>query len=264
MEFHEEKKDTSTSWRPHPILKNDWRYWVIEIRKDKGFYRACVPALLSILNPSIRIVFTKLELDQLNDCASIHGNVSCFPQLLDRIENDLWDQKFKTTIFSVQSIIEVLSRVEDMINPQSDSMKNMADSIRKYYDLQLLPFHSPMYILGLFSVIESLITHAPKQNDIHSSIASQIASKLELLNKTYFKNFNVHDSRFHEIAFDKLWKKLYSYRSQIAHTAKHEISGDLHILKSPELVRRYVEEQTKELLRFSLSNHEFLKYLKAC
>jgi hypothetical protein len=88
---------------------------------------------------------------------------------------------------------------------------------------------------------------------------------MKMLNDLYFEAPQSYIKYFPKAkSFDALWKELYSYRSQIAHTATHSVGGDFHILNNPDSILKYVQDQTKNLLKFSLTHHNFLSYLRAC
>jgi hypothetical protein len=95
---------------------------------------------------------------------------------------------------------------------QSFTFISKATSMMK--DVRLVPQRSPLYVIGYFAVVESLIAHSPRLAESLDSISHQFQGKLSLLtNQLGMKNFV--EEYFGEDK--KIWKRLYSYRSALAH-----------------------------------------------
>lgn len=120
-----------------------------------------------------------------------------------------------------------------------------------------------MVILGLFSVIESLVCHAPKLTESSDSLSHQLITKLPMLRKRFHPDLN-HSTLFAQLREDTLWKKLYAYRSKIVHGEDSNLSGDLDSLTNMESVVAFLCETSKRLLRLSLTESELMSDLKKC
>ncbi len=68
----------------------------------------------------------------------------------------------------------------------------------------------------MFSIVESLVTHQPKSSDSGESLTHQIATKLPLLQKRFQRSLD-HTQYFPDLREHDLWKRLYNYRSALAH-----------------------------------------------
>ena len=96
--------------------------------------------------------------------------------------------------------------------------ENVTRAINLFLSLDRLPDNSVMKQLGYFTVVESLLSHAPSDNDRADSIRRQLERNLVLIDHRL-----MHTGR--EIGFgdfgganpDTVLGKLYSYRSAIAH-----------------------------------------------
>ena len=87
-------------------------------------------------------------------------------------------------------------------------------------------------MLGLFSVIEMILTHNPTDN-LHDSLRHQVSTKMVLLSRRFLKN-NRH-TMFPAVDAWALWKALYDWRSQIAHGEESDFSkGSIKKLEAEE------------------------------
>ena len=133
-------------------------------------------------------------------------------------------------------------------------------AIRMYSRLRSLPQSEELRVLALFSVIELLVSHAPKQGSVWDSITHQVSTKLPMLAK--FWNVSAF-AAYTSIPPRKLWQKLYAYRSLIAHGGDAN-KGELKELKDHATVLDYLERSARTLVRYGLNNAEFLADLKQC
>lgn len=125
----------------------------------------------------------------------------------------------------------------------------------------LMPFHLsiPMYALGVFAILESVLTHDPKGP--YESLTHQIKSKLRLLEPRF-------DEPLNYAAFDippqTIWGLLYSYRSALAHGCKPDFKRKFRKLKDSSTVISFLNDATKALLRHALKEPQLMLDLQAC
>jgi hypothetical protein len=137
-------------------------------------------------------------------------------------------------------------------------------ALSNFADLRRIPTTSDLIVVGLFSIIESLITHAPRLSETLDSINHQITNKIILLRKRYSRPI-VPDTYFAHTAEETIWKKLYSYRSSVAHGTPVSIEkSDLQVLKSRQMVIDFLQDNVKELLQLGLRESGFLFDLRRC
>ncbi len=136
-------------------------------------------------------------------------------------------------------------------------------ALQRFDQLRWLPRRSEMVVIGLVSIIESLVSHAPKLTDSADSLSHQLRTKLPLLRKRFICPLE-HQDFFGEIDEENLWKKLYAYRSKIVHGEDSRLSGELTILGKVESVIYFLRETSKRLLQLSLSEPQFVTDLRKC
>lgn len=136
-------------------------------------------------------------------------------------------------------------------------------ALKNFVALKRVPKSNGLYVVGLFSIIESLITHAPRLTETLDSINHQVTNKCILMRKRYLRPVRSAE-RFGNVAEETLWKKLYTYRSRVAHGTSVEFDGDLQVLRNHESVIGFLADTVRELIRFALRDPEFLSDLRKC
>jgi hypothetical protein len=111
-------------------------------------------------------------------------------------------------------------------------------------------------------MLEALLTHQPKPSDPYESITRQIKKKVALLDNRWSPRIDYR--RFGGVDPDKVWEKMYSYRSALAHGAKPNFTGDLQLLRNPDQALSLVKETVKSIARFALVDPRLLEDLKEC
>ena len=98
-----------------------------------------------------------------------------------------------------------------------EKFKAAYDKLNLIFSLHCSSFfispHHPMRTLAEFSTLEALLSHKPKTGVNTDSISHQIGTKLALLANRYDKDFPSVQGQ----SIKSTWKKLYNYRSEIAH-----------------------------------------------
>jgi hypothetical protein len=151
-----------------------------------------------------------------------------------------------------------------LINKIDSKGEYIKNALKMFETLKALPRNSDMMIIGLVSIIESLITHNPKIKDLSDSLTHQISTKLPLLFKR--SNYKLdHAQYFGNEKIEKILTGIYQYRSYIVHGGKTDFrSNTFRILRNRETVLKYLTEIVKLLLIFALNEPEFITDLKKC
>jgi hypothetical protein len=161
-----------------------------------------------------------------------------------------------------QDLLEIRRNFDDIKNLPAEYI-HIGRALRRFDQLRWLPRLSEMVIIGLFSVIESLVSHAPKLTDSADSLSHQLRTKLPLVRKRFHPNLDF-SNYFSGIQEDTLWTKLYAYRSRIVHGEDCPFTGDLQCLKDIKSVIAYLRETSKSLLILSLREPQLMTDLKKC
>lgn len=92
---------------------------------------------------------------------------------------------FKEPSILTENDMRLISEYHDLIEQFSDNFPFIKKAVSKLSILKQIPPDSDLLILGYFSIIESLITHAPRSNETLDLINHQIANKIILLRKRF-------------------------------------------------------------------------------
>ncbi|MEH2077787.1 MAG: hypothetical protein V7K57_25875 [Nostoc sp.] len=146
---------------------------------------------------------------------------------------------------------------------QLDKIKysDIKKAIDKLQELKHLPHNSEFKILGLFTIIEFLITHKPI--DKEDSIIRQVTNKINLLSNRFINKLE-YSKFFINTPESTVWKKLYAYRSNIAHGGQPDFAKELLVLKDDFTAKKFLKLVVKMLLRHSLIEPQLYTDLKEC
>jgi len=233
-----------------------WRYWIIRFKGSNSELQELGYAL-SLMEQDIELGFHHLSHYGLSDDGlGWHG------QHLQTYFNDHYRQVIepkKITFPDLQLAGECYLKIKEL--PKEYPHINRA--FRRFDTLRSVPLASELTVIGLFSVIESLLTHAPNKNDPTDSLTRQMKHKMPLVRKRFQRPIE-HSTFFNGINEDNLWAKLYEFRSKIVHGESSDISGRLSGLKNKMTVIKFLREIVKLLLIQSLCEPILLTDLKEC
>jgi hypothetical protein len=136
-------------------------------------------------------------------------------------------------------------------------------ALRTMSELRRVSQYSRLQVIGLFSVIENLVTHKARLKESLDSISHQLQGKLRLLTNMAGCR-ELLSQHFDAMSDTNVWKKLYDYRSDIAHGSKTDFNSGFSALKSNESVVQFLYSFTKVILLFALENPQFMSDLKEC
>jgi len=134
--------------------------------------------------------------------------------------------------------------------------------ISMIYDLENIPRNHDLYFLGLFAILELMLTHNPQDRENADSLNHQISTKVPLLgdrmaNKPDYSVFA------QGIAEQKLWKLLYGVRSKIAHGAVTTFDGgDFQALRSREVALDFLDQTTRRIALHAIREPALFEKLK--
>lgn len=236
---------------------SEWHYYVLSDDVGGNAVYNLEEALL-LLEPCIELS-VRLTLF-LGDGKLHYGYSSLPPHIYERYHSNL--QIPTRAILSLEQFRkaeEVRLKLE-ALQEQYEFVRNATKMMK---ELRRVSQTSRLQVIGLFSVIENLVTHSPRLKESLDSISHQLRGKLRLLTNMT-ESRELLSQHFNESLDTNVWKKLYEYRSRIAHGSKADFSGDLAVLKSNENVVQFLYSFAKIILLFSLDNPQFLADLKEC
>lgn len=171
------------------------------------------------------------------------------------IVNYMLSPEFSTATLDVSQLAEIgqvfglLAKASTVVNGTMTSPKAWK-AVEMLDDVTLLPRHSAFRVLGLFSILEMLISHNPRLEDKGDSITHQMKTKMPLLMRRFDKPV-VLAAYFGEAKSDKIWSQMYGYRSAIAHggTPDFKNLGAQGYLRSAENANAFLFAVVKATIR---------------
>lgn len=242
-------------------LKAVDNFWIVEhpFEKMPWFVRPILG--LSSLNLTVLLEWQVLK-DE-------HIYLSIEPLLSKMFYHDY--EKLKNHFLVIDdSYIKELKSIESTFRNYLTHSKNPQEfkkTLDDYNSLKEISIDSPFRFLCYFSILESLLTHNKQRSASNITIASQLQTKLNLLNNRfefpidYRRYFKVPDT----VNFELIIEKLYHYRSDIAHGNVSDFDKDLFILKGKVGdALKFIHEITRNVILLALKEPHLVKDLKNC
>ncbi len=255
----EERQGASTTFHVEPLPQDQWKYWVVAFEgNNHNIHEVETLGLLLPTDLEFAFHFSFSEADQRGKPIGMR----LMPlHILEKYTG--YDQVMaNATILTTQqlsSIGELWPRYKEM--PTQFSF--VASALNSFAALRRVPVQSELSVVGLFSIIESLTTHAPRLTETLDSINHQITNKIILLRKRYARSITP-DQYFLHASEDSIWKKLYGYRSSIAHGNVADFNAAYQVLRDHVTVVRFLRDNVKELIVLALRDPEFMQDLRRC
>ncbi len=139
---------------------------------------------------------------------------------------------------------------------------NLKHLTEQLLDLDALPYKSPLLFLGYFAILESLLTHQPKQTDTIDSITRQVKQKVMLLDNRWQPRIDY--SQFGGNKPETIWTTMYSYRSCLAHGREPDFKGNLQLLGNTDRALELLKQTVKSVLRQALLEPQLILDLQNC
>lgn len=257
-----EPNDNGFSWRTVLLGSENWRYNVVVNSDDNGIKNLNLNLIANITDTPLQNTALYFHLDN----GIVHG-MGCNPGVMHSYF------ALPTEIAPIPIGEAHLSQIRKTaadyytmfgmdLHPQKHPELHRA--IGMFDALKQLPLDSEYQLLGLFAIIEMLITHNPKLEDRGDSITHQMQSKIPLLARRFDKKLN-YAGYFDDASEKRVWTALYALRSSVAHGGEVSVSRpELRVLKDFQHSVSFVRDVVKCLLRHSLTEPQLYLDIKNC
>lgn len=160
--------------------------------------------------------------------------------------------------------IQELRSVYTAYKNHDNAVVDLHAAVRRYWTLKEVPENSDMHLLGLFGILESLLTHKPDDKDPNDSLTRQIKNKVNLLNARFSRPLP-YSELLGEVDPIKVWGALYGLRSCAAHGTTADFTrGSLRILKNAMAAKALVNLAVTATMRQALEEPALIRDLKGC
>jgi hypothetical protein len=235
--------------RATPLPGNKWRYYIVDNVSSNGDLHN-LQLVANIVNPPIDII----SLQFLAGGGAAYHPTSIFNLLTPpfRLQPPAFDETSLSHICDAFGLIAAI---------QTDHGE-IYRILTLYDDLRMVHTHSAMRALGVFSVIEALITHAPGKYEVGDSLNHQVSTKMPLLSKRFQTPLDYEC--FQEASEKTIWQKLYGYRSALAHGRNPDFAKDLKILIDQSTATNFITQAVMTMLRHAITEPQFYLDLREC
>ncbi len=161
------------------------------------------------------------------------------------------------------SDIDRLNGLIELVQQVSANYPSIRRSLDLFHRATRLDKSEGLAVLGLFTAIESLITHKQRSSESGDSLRHQVSKKMPLLQNRLDVAFS-GAAYFGEMSENTMWAKLYDYRSCVAHGSEPNFEKELAALRRPACVYDFLRAAAKATLRQALREPQLLMDLKEC
>jgi hypothetical protein len=256
MQEIQEEQPGQLSLHTDELPPEKWKYWIVS--HDGNNHEIHKLRLVSLL--------LKHEIEFGFEIGSFNGKPvgpSFSPAITSYLDNEAFGfhPTAEISAENLKSIREYYSLLKE-IEPEHEHIRH---AVKLFWDLKALPRHSDFIIIGLFSIIESLISHSPQLDFYHDSNKHQMKTKIPLLRKRFIRELDYGEFFNKETKEERIISMLYDYRSAIVHTGNSTMPDKLsHVLKEKKVAKRFLFELTKLLLITGLKEPDLVTDLKYC
>lgn len=248
-----EKTEKGTTRTPSKI-KEEWRYYVITFKgTNAGLCDLSVASSIAPLTLEFSLTFFKEGFAA--------GGVGFHSwALFSHFDKLMWQPELQRVD---EAELSEIGNLATMIRETEAEFPEIVRSIKMFHSLRGVSPFANLRILGMFAVIESVLSHNPKSSETGDSIAHQMRTKIPLLFRRMDKSPDYADY-FDEAKESTIWKKLYDYRSSIAHGGNIDFASKLQVLKNYDTVEKFLNGTTKAILRQALAEPQLVTDLRDC
>ena len=260
------KKDGSgTKSHQQPLTESEWRYYVVST-PDNGLTSFNLHLASNISDTPLELSGLYFHMSGGAGERTVMGTGTRLAILQNQFSIPVFAPAKRVSRECLDAIREIYSRFVEFadgiggVTPFPEIQRAM----QMYDSLNLLLENSDFHVLGLFAIIEMLITHNPKLEDRGDTITHQMQSKIPLLSHRFERALD-YASFFPNRTEKKIWAALYKYRSALAHGGTPDFQdADLRVLTDANNAKAFLRETVKALLRHSLKEPLLYKDLRAC
>ena len=238
-----------------PLVESDWRYYVVSTSNNAYIDLHYAASISDIPLDLIALHFT------------VDGSSKGWRSLtlLNHFQMCVRKPAKLVTQPSLNAIADIFKswmRFKQTYNDQN-TFPEIPRALGMLDQLSMLPAHSEFHVLGLFAIIEMLITHNPKLEDRGDSITHQMKSKIPLLSRRFDEPID-YSFFFSGVSVEKIWSAMYKYRSAVAHGGIPDFQGDLQVLKNSDHANNFLKSVVKAIIRHSIKEPYLYKDLRGC
>jgi hypothetical protein len=188
-----------------------------------------------------------------------HGRIMHQGRLFQMLDRALWNIAFSEVSASDSEGIRAL---HGQLIQHDAKVVDVRRLVQQLHQLEAVPSYSSLRFLGYCAMLEALLTHLPKPTDPYESITRQIKKKVTLVDHRCKPRIDY--SAFGGANVETIWKKMYDYRSCLAHGGTPDFESEHRILGNHDRALSLMKETVKAVLRQALIEPQLLADLREC
>jgi hypothetical protein len=241
-----------------PLDEADYRYIVLHSDVAPQFERARLAARLLEKEVPIGLQFTW----EIAGASTSHAVSSSDILALTRGGDKNFVLELKET--DVAAWVILLQR---LLAIDAEQYPIVYRAVRLFENLDYIPYYVPLYVLGHFSILESLLAHKPDIKDPQDSITKQLRRNVALLaNRLTLNGYDALGISAwpNGMSVGKIMSRLYEYRSAIAH------GGDVSLIAREPFrtvgwleLNRWIRSLTKKMIWAAIAEPQLVTDLSS-
>lgn len=249
--------DKKNSWQYSQLPPREWRYYVISFDGSNDKIQD-IEYSADQLEHDINVAFTFFSRE------GIPSGITYNPYITSTFFADRGIRLHDEILFESNELSEINTNYDAIVNLDKLKYPNIFRAISDFHLTKMITDRSILKVLSYFSIIECLLTHAPRPIDTIDSLTRQVSTKMSLLGKRFQRKLD-YTLHFPQLpTSEKVWKILYSYRSTIAHGGSIDFNREFKALSTPDNIQDFLKENLKLLLLYSIKEPEFVTDLQKC
>ncbi len=254
--YNEIKDGAAIKYESTPLTNDKWRYYILSYagsnyQAHQFFYIANLVAPYII---SFASYFTSEEFGKGRVTGSGSDNLGGNVYYLKSVHI--------AETFNEESLKTIQELLEKYLALDAVEHEGIKRAIELNWNLSRISNLNNLPILGLFMIIEMLLTHNPSNKEIGDSLTHQIKHKIAFLSSRFSKplDYSVFGN---QVKAEKIWSCLYNYRSCIAHGNHIDFTDkELQALKDADTAFNFLTLATRTLLAHALTEPDVINGLK--
>jgi hypothetical protein len=237
---------------------DEWKYYVISFYGFNDKIRD-IEYAANLLKDDISIGYVFF-----NDINGLPGGIGYSPAEVSTFFIDNYITLETPKSIGHAELREITTNYNLITGLDNTRYPNVSRAVSDFHQTKMITNRSILKVLSYFSIIECLLTHPPIPSDRMDSLTRQITTKMLLLSKYFLRElqYNLYFPSITDL--EKVWKKLYEYRSLLAHGGEIDFKQKFSALVSNNSIRVFLMESLKLLLLYALKEPEFLADLQKC
>jgi hypothetical protein len=245
----------------HQMPPDQWRYYVISYSPNNSKMRD-VEYAADLLKNDISLGYSFIKSGVIYNPFQISTFFHDPPQLIHG--HYFYDPTETPKSITDEELGQITTNYGLITNLDKTRYPNVSRAVADFHQTKAITNTVTLKVLSYFSIIECLLTHPPLPADRTDSVTRQITSKMCLLSKRFQRELQYNSFFPNSTEPERVWNKLYSYRSLLAHGGDIDFKQKFSTLMSTDNIRSFLMETIKLLILYALKEPEFLADLQKC